>query len=316
MNLFQLFAFPQRYLKPGFNRSLNYFLFSGLTLFSLAGCQKVVHINLGTSPTQVVVEGAVETGLPPYVLLTSTISFFSTVNLGTLQNSFIHNANITVSDGTKTVTLIEYTIDTGNNNKFYIYSVDTSNINNIMLGQVNKFYTLTINTGGKTYTSFTKIPNPKGVDTMWFAPPVYPGPKTPDSALQLFVNYTDPDTPGNCVRYFTARNNQEFYPSGIFSDEIVNGKVIKNIALYAGYDDSLNVNADSLIFFYPGDSVTLKWCEIDKPVYNFWNSYDFASNAIGNPFASPINLVSNITNGGLGVWAGYGSIYTSKVVQK
>ena len=294
-----------RYLKP----------FIALLLITvLISCQKVVHINLGTSPTQLVVQGAVETNVPPYVILTSTIGFFSNVTLATLQNSFIHGANVQVSDGIKTVTLTEYSIDTGNNNKFYIYSVDTSNAANVMVGAVGKFYTLTITYNGNIYTSVTKIPNPKGVDSLWFGTPTFKNSKTPAGAVELFANYTDPDTPGNYVRYFTRRNNEQFYPSGLFDDNLVNGKVVKNIDLYAGYDDSLNVNGDSLRYFYPGDSVTLKWCEIDKGVYDFWNSYIFANNAIGNPFSSPINIQTNMTNGALGVWCGYGSILTTLVV--
>ena len=285
-----------------------------LILLCSASCEKVVHINLASVPPQVVVEGAIETGLPPYVILTSTIGFFSNVNLSTLQNTFLHGADIRVSCGSKTVTLVEYSIDTGNNNKFFIYTVDTANLANIMLGRVDSFYNLTITYNGQTYTSFTKIPAPKGVDTMWFATPTYKDAGTPDSALQLFVNYTDPDTPGNYVRYFTQINGGTFFPSQIFSDEVVNGKAIKNLGLFGGYDQALNSNGDSLSYFYPGDTVTLKWAEIDKNVYNFWNTAGYAASVTGNPFASPINIQSNITNGALGVWAGYGSILTTAIV--
>ena len=277
-------------------------------------CQKEVHINLASGPPQVVVQGAVETGLPPYVILTSTIGFFSNITLATLESSFLHGATITVSDGTNTVPLREYTIDTGNNNKFYIYSVDTANLGNIMIGQVGKFYTLSITYNKVTYTSVTKIPNPKGVDTMWFATPTFQSNKLSDSAMQLFVNYTDPDTPGNYVKYFTRRNSEPYYPSGLYSDQAVNGLHVANIGLYAGYDNTIDANGDSLRYFYPGDTVYLKWCEIDYGVYNFWNTLDFASSSDGNPFASPINIQTNMSNGALGVWAGYGSIITRKVV--
>jgi len=284
-------------------------------MVTFVSCEKEVHINLGSSPSQVVVEGAIETNVPPYVILTSTISFFSDVSLTTLQNSFLHGANIKVSDGTDTITLKEYSIDTGLNNKFYVYTIDTAALPNIMLGQVNKFYTLTIVYNGKTYTSVTKIPNPKGLDSLWFGPPAQTNSKTPDSAKQLFGNYTDPDTPGNYVRYFTEINGQPFYPSGIFSDAIVNGKTVDNIALYAGYNNSIDANGDSLSYFYPGDTVTLKWCEIDQKVYTFWNTEQYAASAAGNPFATPINVQSNISNGALGVWAGYGSILYTLVVR-
>lgn len=296
-----------------FNHNILLF-FSFAILVTLSSCQKEVHIDLGTSPTQLVVQGVIETDAPPYVILTSTIGFFSKIDLGTLQNSFIHGAVVTVSDDSTTVTLREYTIDTGNNNHFYVYSLDTANLSQLMFGRVGKFYKLSITYNGSTYTSVTKIPTPKGVDSLWFAAPTFTSPKTPDSAVELFANYTDPDTMGNYVRYFTKRNNELYYASGIFDDGLVNGKHISNIDLYAGYDDSTNVNGDSLRYFYPGDTVTLKWCEIDKGVYDFWNTYQFASNAIGNPFSSPINIKSNISNGALGVWCGYGTVITTKVV--
>jgi hypothetical protein len=283
--------------------------------FLLVSCEKEVHIHLAGSPTQLVVQGAVETGQPPYVFLTSTIGFFSTVDLATLEASFLHGAIITVSNGTKTITLKEYSFDTGSGNKFYIYSVDTAALaTDFMLGEVGKFYSLSITYNGKTYTSITKIPAPKGIDSMWFDIPLSANSKIPPNAKQLFVNYTDPDSFGNYVRAYTQINSQPFYASDQFNDEVVNGAPLTNIPLYAGFDDVQNANQDSLRYFYSGDTVTLKWSEIDKAVYDFWNSYSYAANAAGNPFASPINLKTNISNGGLGVWAGYGSLFFTRVV--
>ena len=291
-------------------------VFFSLVVFAFSSCEKEVHINLGTSPTQLVVQGAVETGVPPYVAITSTIGFFSTIDLTTLENSFIHDVDIEVSDGSRTIKLREYAIDTGTQNKFYFYSVDTSNFSNIMLGETGKYYSLKITYNGKTYTSITKIPYPKGPDSLWFAEPTFKNSKTPDSAVILYANYSDPDTPGNYVRYFTSVDGAQYFPAGIFSDEVVNGKVVKNIDLYAGYDNSSNANGDSLRYFYPGGTVRLKWCEIDKKVFNFYNSSEYAANSIGNPFASPINLQTNITNGALGVWAGYGSVIKTLIVPR
>ncbi|MCW3122932.1 MAG: hypothetical protein JWQ38_2424 [Flavipsychrobacter sp.] len=288
-------------------------LIIGLIIVTLTSCQKEVHIDLGTSPTQIVVEGQIENGQPPFVLLTSTLSFFSNIDLKSLEKSFIHNAVVTVSNGSKTMTLREYSLDTAGS-KFYAYTIDTANFSNLFVGEIGKSYTLTVTSNGNTYTSVTKIPAPKDVDTLWFAEPEFKNDKTPGNAQQLFANYTDPDTPGNYVRYYTQRNGKGFYPVGIFSDEIVNGKVISNISLIAGYEHTVDANGDSLRYFYPGDTVTLKWCEIDKGVYTFWNTDQFAANAVGNPFASPINTTSNISNGALGVWAGYGSILKTIIV--
>ena len=280
----------------------------------LASCQKEVHISLGGTAPVVVVQGQVQTGQPPYIVLTSSISFFSTIDLSTLQNSFVHNAVITVSNGTLTVPLKEYNFDTGTFNKFYVYSIDTTNLSNLMVGEAGKTYTLTIQVNGSTYTAVTKIPTPKGVDTMWFAQPTFKSKRTPDSAYQLYANYTDPDTIGNYVRSFTQKNHGQFYPNGLYSDDAVNGITITNITMFAGYQDSTNVQTDTVRYFFPGDTVTLNWCQIDKGVYSFWNTEEFAQRAIGNPFASPINVQTNIKGGAIGVWAGYSSAMKTLVV--
>lgn len=275
-------------------------------------CEKEVHIDLATSDPVLVVQGQIETGVPPFVLLTHSFGFFSSIDLTTLQNSFIHGATVTITTDGKTIPLKEYSIDTGNNNKIYFYSIDSSNI---LLGQVNKSYTLTINYNGKTYTSVTKIPNVKMVDTMWAGTPITGNPDLPIGAKELFVNYSDPDTLGNYVRVFTKRNSGPYYPGPVFTDELINGQLVKAIGIGIGYLDSVNVKSDSLAFAYTGDTITLKWCEIDKGVYNFWNTYAFSQQAAGNPFSSPINVKSNISNGAYGVWCGYGTAFRTLIIQ-
>ena len=278
----------------------------------MGSCQKEVHINLQSEDSQIVVQGSIENGQPPFVLLNTTFGFFSSIDFSTLTNSFVHGAVIKVSDGTKTVTLKEYSIDTINSNKFYAYSVDTTNPANVLIGELGKQYTLSIEVNGKTYSSVTKIPYPKGLDTIWFGKPVFTRSGTPGNAIELFGTYTDPDTPGNYVRYYTRHNNRDAYRAGgVYDDELVNGKTIANIDLFAGFDADGTTPVDSLIYFYPGDTVTLKWCEIDKYVYEFWNTYQFAIQSVGNPFSSPINAKTNITNGALGVWEGHGAIYST-----
>ena len=138
-------------------------LIVAIVLLSFTSCEKEVSINLASSPPQVVVQGGIETSGPPYVILTSTIGFFSKVDLATLENSFLHDAKIEVSDGRRTVTLREYTVDTGTAFKYYVYTIDSSNV---MLGENGKTYELIITYGGKTYTSLTKIPTPQGFDTI------------------------------------------------------------------------------------------------------------------------------------------------------
>ena len=53
----------------------------------------------------------------------------------------------------------------------------------------------------------------------------------------------------------------------------------------------------------------LKLCNIDRPTYTFWSTWEFAFQSIGNPFAQPNKVIGNISNGALGAFSGYGAFY-------
>lgn len=286
--------------------------------FLFTSCEKDVNLNLKDGDSRLVVEGYIENGVPPYVFLTKSIGYFAKIDLNTLQNSFVHGATVKVSDGINTVTLKEYAIDTGTNgNKFSFYTIDTS-ASSFFLGVVNRTYTLTIDLpDGKHYEAVTKIPNPTPLDSVIS---VYPQPpfdtsKNP-TARQIKLFFTDPDTLGNCVRYFTKRNSEPFFPglNSVYDDQLINGKPFVT-TFPMGENRATEMKFDSLGLAYIGDTVTLKWCAIDKPVYDFWSTYEYSLGTLGNPFSTPVSVKSNISNDGLGVWAGYGAIYKTVIMK-
>lgn len=287
-----------------------------LLVLSLISCEKEVKINLKTGDPSLVVEGTIENGLPPYVFLTRSIGYFSTIDLNTLQNSFVHNAKITVSDGIQTITLKEYNVDTGSTgNKLYFYTIDTAT--NFFVGQVERTYKLTIEVDGKVYESYTKIPNPTNIDSVKTVQPDPPFDKEKNLlARQIRIYFKEPDSAGNYVRYFTKRNSEPYYPglNSVYPDEIING-IYFETTLSLGEPRSIEFKRDSTGVAYPGDTVTLKWCAIDKATYNFWSTYEYSLGTLGNPFSTPIQVKSNISNGALGIWAGYGSIYKTLVIE-
>lgn len=284
----------------------------------LFSCEKEVHIKLNSGDPQLVVDGQIETNGYPLIVLTKSVGYFSTIDLTTLQNSFVHDAVITISDGSKSVQLREYTIDTGSVSgvKFSFYTIDSSDASAFLFkGEPEKYYSLKIESEGKTYTSVAKIPEVNGVDSIWFRKP--DDVKIEDAVL-MYARYNDPDTLGNYVRYFTKRNREYFLTSfnSTFDDQIVNGTTIDSLTLPAGYDKSKEPNQDSIGFFFVGDTVTLKWCAIDKGTYTFYSTFEYATGSVGNPFSSPINVTSNIQGGALGVWAAYGVQLTTKIVKQ
>lgn len=282
-----------------------------LGILGLAGCEKEVNIKLDAGEPKVVVDGFIETGLPPVVVLTNSFSYFSKIDLTTLEDAFIHDAVITVSNGTQEVTLKEYALDTGlNSNNYYFYSVDTSDFSALLfIGQPEQYYTLTINTGGKTYESVTKIPAVKPLDSIWYEEPPIPVAEAP-GAVNVFVRYTDPDTSGNKIRYFTSRNGSLFLPpfNSVYDDDVINGTSF-TIGMVPGAVRTKEINFDSLTHFFRGDSIIVKWAAIDKPSFDFWSTMEFSVATVGNPFSSPVTVLSNIKGGAIGVWCGYGTSF-------
>lgn len=288
-----------------------------LCILSLLSCEKEVKMDLASGPAKLVVEGNIETDRFPFVVLTKSVGYFSKIDLELIQNSFVHDAKVTISDGTQTIQLKEYTIDTGKNSsiKFYIYTVDTSSITALNFrGKKETTYDLKIEFEGNTYTASTKIPNVDPLDSVWFRKPKGRAPIA--ASMMMYVRYSDPDTLGNYARYFTKTQYSPFYPgfNSVFEDAIINGQTLDSLNLVAGYDRSRDIEIDSLGFYFMTDTVTLKWCAIDKDVYQFFRTYEYAIRTVGNPFATPVNIKTNIKGGALGYWAGYGSYYKTIVV--
>lgn len=283
----------------------------------LSSCEKEVNFELGPGADKVVVEGTIESGLPPYIFLSKSIGFFSKVDFNTLGNAFLHDAVITVKEGNRSFTLKEYSFD-NSGVLFYFYSVDTADVQaRNFTGEPGKTYDLRILLDGKEYTATTSIPYVKPLDSLWAEPPP-PEDADPDfpDLMRLFGSYTDPDTLGNRIRYYTRKNSEGYLPPyySVYDDAIVNGTRIK-VQIDAGFNKMDTFNRKTFGYFYKGDTVTVKWSAIDKGVFDFWRTLEFSYGSTGNPFTTPVAITSNITGGALGVWAGYGVSTSSYIIR-
>src|SRR3990167_2540618 len=90
---------------------LNKNFFILITALLLSSCEEGITIDLPESGGKMVLEGKIEKGMPPIIYLTETISFFSSISVEKIQSAYIHNANITISNGDTTVKLKEYRSD-------------------------------------------------------------------------------------------------------------------------------------------------------------------------------------------------------------
>lgn len=280
-------------------RSIFFILFA--LIFS--SCEKNVDLNLKAAEPLLVVDAQIESGNAPIVVLTKSLSYFNKISPDILANSFVRNADVYVSNGTLTHKLKEYAIPLAPGYTAYFYSNDVLNPTTAFVGNLNTNYTLRIVAEGKEYTSSTKILNNAfSLDSIW----TKPSPAATDTTRRLFyIKTTDPPGLGNSGRYFTKKNSEPFLAgeNSVFDDQIVDGTTLSSI-VPPGVDRN-NKKTGEDILFKKGDTITMKYCNIDRATYNFWNTWEFAFQSIGNPFAQPNKVLGNISNGALGAFCGY-----------
>ena len=268
-------------------------------------CTSVIDVKIPDPDPKIVVEGFIDIGETPYVLLTRNSPFYDTINASNLQNYFVSGATVKMFDGTDTVAFQELTFDTAGVQASIYIGIGAH-------GEIGKTYQLFVEADGQQLHASTSILQPLPLDSVWYtdAPA-----DEPDSLVQLMVRYSDPPAPGNHVRYFTKRNSESFMPgyNSVFDDALVNGTTF-DFPLDRGVDRNNDSTYIDYGYFYRGDTVIVKWSAIDFPHFNFWKTIEFELGGSGNPFAAPVKIQSNVENG-LGIWGGYSSSFDTVIIQ-
>ncbi|MEX6686703.1 DUF4249 domain-containing protein [Danxiaibacter flavus] len=283
-------------------------------------CEKTIHLTVADQPAKLVVDGSIENGQQPLIFLSTSLNYFSTITPEELASSFVHDAVVTISDGIKTVRLKEFSYkDSVSGYTGYFYTTDPLLPSQAFRGKVNTTYSLQIQTPDSiTYTASTTIPAiAKKCDSLWWLPA--PAANDDTTLAVVMGRFTDPPGLGNYVRGYTRVNSEPFYPpaNSVFDDQFTDGTTYDfQIVKGQRKGGSNTFNNDTDDFFHRGDTVTLRLSNIDKATYDFWRTWEFSYQSVGNPFASPTKVLSNISGNALGVFAGYGSQYKTIVIPK
>lgn len=279
---------------------------------SLLSCERNIDFKLDQTDPKLVVEATIENGQFPIVFLSKSFSFFSKLDPAVISQSFVHNADVYISNGAVTSKLKEFSFGVAGFN-FYYYSSDPNRPSTLFRGEINKQYSLRIVAEGKEYTAITTIPDTtKRIDTL-YAKPAPPG-NSPNQR-SLMGRFTDRPGLGDYIRYFTEKNSEPFYPglNSVFDDQIIDGTTYE-VQVERGVDRSLPI-PEGYSYFNVGDTVSFKLCNIDKATFDFWRTTEFVFANQGNPFATPTKVLSNISGNALGYFGGYAAQYRKIVIR-
>ena len=152
---------------------LNHFYLLMMVALMLVSCEKNIDVEVPGSEERLVVEGSIEQGWPPIILLTRTTGFFEPTDLNTLKELAVHDAKITVTNGNRSFELVEICSNNIPPNLLPVITqlvgISVDDIINLDLclytsldpdavGEVGGKYDLLIEAEGKVLTSSTTIP--------------------------------------------------------------------------------------------------------------------------------------------------------------
>ena len=305
----------------------------------LLSCQKEITLNLPQAEEKLVVEGAIEPGFPPYVILTRNQGYFDPISDYPLLDIIVNDVDTVKvwyynANGEKEIRILEQIPGLDSLPPIYTDLSYFSIANNYEFSQEGETYYLEIKWNNEIVTAETTIPEPTPLDCLWVEES-----ETAEKDFKCVIRavYSDPGDIQNNVLIRSKR--LEHWKRDSINGQIENNNDPQLILIDAGPDILINGESFETYFprpkekggvpsgfyntfhyktfdnngtedtvFLPHDIVLIKFCQIDEPSLKFWRGVVRQFTTNGNPFSEPMNLVSNINNG-LGGWTGYGATY-------
>jgi len=140
------------------------FIFSIL----LISCQEEITLDLSQAEDKLVVEGSIEPGFPPYVILTRNQGYFDPINQETYANLFVNDADSVkvwyYNNGEKEIKILQQIPGIDTLNLPPIYTDLNYTPGNYNFSQAGRTYYLEIQWNNQLITSETTIPEPTPLD--------------------------------------------------------------------------------------------------------------------------------------------------------
>ena len=263
------------------NTIYTYIIFA-ILLLAVSSCTRDINVNVKNAIGQLVIEGNLTniTG-PQYIKLSRNVAITNT-------NTYppVSGATVTISD------------QSGNTYPFAEVAAGTYSAN--LVGTAGVTYTLTVNTGGQTYTAQSTMPSAVPLDSINAQKSAF---KAGTNQENINVYFQDPGGVANQYRFVLYDNGSQIDDVYAFNDEFTDGKSV-DILLQ-----------ESTTAINPGDNVSVEMQCIDPKVYLYWYTLSLESGEnMGQQTAAPANPPTNITPKTLGYFSAHTTQTKSVIV--
>ncbi len=247
---------------------------------SIISCKKVIELNLGNTPPQLVIEGNLTDARGGAIV---TIS----------QSVAFDNTNTFPPVSGAIVKVIDYN---GTAHNFTERTPGTYSSN--FAGAYESSYTLQVQANGQTYTAVSTMPYYVNLDSLSVTEQGIAGKTTKTIA----VYYQDPPNENNQYRLVMTVNGVEVNKIFTRNDQFSDGRAVQALL----YEDDITLKT--------GDNVIVEMQCIDPTIYTYWNTLSKQQENGFNNSATPSNPPNNFTPNVLGYFSAHTSQRRSIII--
>ena len=289
-----------------------------LSVWIMTGCETPIDVSLPDAEPLLVVEGRIEPGRPPVVLLSRSQDYFAPVDAGLLGTLYSGGGEVVLTVDGEDFVLDEICADELGIDELILAAqligvpLETLILSNLcaytrlsLFGEIGKTYALRAVLDGDTATAVSKLNPAVPLDSLWFE-----APGNVDSLGFIYTDFQDPDSLGNAYRWSAMRTGVDpgfLYPSiSTVDDALFNGLAFEfsQFRPVTAEDFEEDANPEEIGFYKLGDTVIVRWDHIDRGAFEAISSMEEQLQSQGSPFANPSDVATNI-QGGLGLWVAY-----------
>lgn len=245
--------------------------------FSICSCEKVIDVELNTSPNQLVIEGNITNKLGMQTIkISQSVAYTEPNDYPAVQGAVV---NVTDDQGSSWI----FTESTPGSYTFGAFK-----------GEPGRTYSLKVNINNVLYTASSTMPDSVGIDSLDVKVFNFGSEKQ----KQAQVHYKDPAGVANQYRFVLKVNG--FQSRSVYSenDRFTDGNNVPSVMFFNGKND----DDDEL---KTGDNVEVEMQCIDKNVFTYWNTLSQQSQNGPGGGVTPGNPPSNISNDALGYFSAH-----------